>query len=285
MAATYYETEEVNIEYDLLRHLEQKRQEVSAIAAAAELAREQAMTVLQLQKRAAQLDSLARGTGEALGGTGAAAEGNDQLYLRPLRTPVQANRIVQQGQSYRDGGSSGLTSLSAEDRRRFGLPVWEEEEDLSRMAGTQEARFEERWPEKPQTQEARFEDHWPEKPQTANVRFLQASTRSEPVDEGEPCWTSLSADDRRRFGLDPAEAAERRLGGIVPVAAKRHDLYEVGIREPFRHPEVLWGGKNDGSLSMARTLAQLAAVGETLNLEQLQESERRLQRIRMRGYC
>mmetsp|Transcript_57081 Transcript_57081/g.105528 ORF Transcript_57081/g.105528 Transcript_57081/m.105528 type:complete len:221 (+) Transcript_57081:67-729(+) len=95
-----------------------------------------------------------------------------------------------------------------------------------------------------------------------------------------PRWTSLSAEDRERFGLTGGAVADPR-----PQAAKPR----LGSKDIKHHPDVLWDRDQHGAASqvaaptMLRTLAQLEAVGATGHLAELQESERRLQELRLSG--
>lgn len=282
------------MEVDLLQHLEQKRKEVSAIAAAAEMARAQALSVLELQRRAAEIDAMANGTGPMV----SFADAPPSADFKPRSSPEELGSLKACGLSIagdRRGHSHAESSLSAEDRRRFGLPCWEDHQDC--------------------------------RPEAASVRSAEGaawepartprSTPRSPGGTAVPNWSSLSAEDRRRFGLDAADAPEPSYPSSARGAAgkpaayaagtpreakrfdyylneadgkvRRPDLYEVEGKEQLlravrHHPEVLWGDKSENDrLSMARTLAQLEAVGITSALEQLQESERKLQRIKMRG--
>eukprot|EP00913_Durusdinium_trenchii_P010044 g9425.t1 len=74
-----------------------------------------------------------------------------------------------------------------------------------------------------------------------------------------PAWSSLSAEDRMRFGLEGA-------------APPRHTSQKDGRLQSLNHPDVLWGNAGmPGPPSMAKTMAQLEAVGMASNLLQLEE--------------
>mmetsp|Transcript_25702 Transcript_25702/g.59403 ORF Transcript_25702/g.59403 Transcript_25702/m.59403 type:complete len:220 (+) Transcript_25702:78-737(+) len=96
-----------------------------------------------------------------------------------------------------------------------------------------------------------------------------------------PRWTSLSAEDRERFGLAGIAAAP----GPRTQAAKPR----LGSKDIKHHPDVLWDRDHHGAASqvaaptMLRTLAQLEAVGAIGHLAELQESERRLQELKLSG--
>mmetsp|Transcript_43745 Transcript_43745/g.111333 ORF Transcript_43745/g.111333 Transcript_43745/m.111333 type:complete len:150 (+) Transcript_43745:108-557(+) len=93
-----------------------------------------------------------------------------------------------------------------------------------------------------------------------------------PTAVGGPEWSTLSAEDRLRFGLDepaspPRRSCQERFGQPPPdKAAYKH------------HPEALWG---PGASSMPRTLAQLEAVGVDVHLAKLEETERQLQLLKI----
>ncbi|CAE7415934.1 unnamed protein product [Symbiodinium natans] len=98
--------------------------------------------------------------------------------------------------------------------------------------------------------------------------------------EAAPAWSSLSLEDRKRFGLDgqdlpPSQRLEAaELNPHLPTAVSRHAV--------SHHPDVLWGNAGmPGPPTMAKTLAQLEAVGMASNLSRLEETERKLQRLKL----
>ncbi|CAE8582948.1 unnamed protein product, partial [Polarella glacialis] len=120
----------------------------------------------------------------------------------------------------------------------------------------------------------------------------QDAGRSRPPDkESPPGWSSLSAEDRTRFGLDgadelPIELPIEQLVGAASNQYKKALSFQDQVSSSLlwrNYPDVLWGSGLPGSPSMAKTLAQLQAVGMTKPLNALEESERELQRIRLQG--
>eukprot|EP00439_Symbiodinium_sp_Y106_P029237 s1448_g3.t1 len=107
-----------------------------------------------------------------------------------------------------------------------------------------------------------------------------AETESQAQAAQAPAWSSLSLEDRQRFGLDgqelpPSQRMEAAdLNPHLPTAVSRHAV--------SHHPDVLWGNAGmPGPPSMAKTLAQLEAVGMASNLSRLEESERKLQKLKL----
>lgn len=265
----------------MIAHLERKKKEVAAIGEAAEVAREQAMALLRLQRRVAEIDDLASGRagGEASSGTDAVEERSGFQDSAQLQQQEQPRPPRQDAPPSRQGTGSALEScLSAEDRRRFGLDV--EEVVSSPSLASPSSRSVAGAP--------------------TQSPAIQAQAGAD-TDVPPPRWSSLSAEDRKRFGLDdpaasvsshPAAApsGHAAVGSSASAVPRTGYIPPTGLAAPGQaraaavqhHPEVLWGAENaDGS--MARTLAQLEAVGATRFLADLQESERQLQLVKMRG--
>lgn len=95
--------EKAHDEIDLFEHLARKKREVAAIAEAAEVAREQAVALLRLQRQAAAADMETYVTEHA--------SNHEEL------APLKAGAAGAVAPALPDASSS----LSAEDRRRFGL--------------------------------------------------------------------------------------------------------------------------------------------------------------------
>lgn len=252
---------------EYLAHLEQKKKEVAAVQEAAEVAREQALALLRLQRRIQEIDAMANDTtGQGSASVGvtaypdsvtpagdavpraASGHGNSgataSQHIQPRIAATGHNSSVPQPTS----------SLSKEDRRRFGL-----EPD-------------------------------PGAPVVSAAPALGAKTQD--IVGTPPRWSSLSAEDRQRFGLDGTSAASApsAYGRRMPETRQVANSEFVGCRVPaipvpaaFEHdPAMLWGSSSSAP-SMSRTLAQLQAVGATRHLQELQETERQLQLMKMRG--
>lgn len=280
-------------EIDLIAHLEQKKKEVAAMQQAAEVAREQALALLRLQQRVAEIDELAHGTdshgasGSHLysGGTnlsgrsGVASASTDTpgLNIADAAAGGYANHYTY-GDRHTDSfprsrdlaGSSeyqAVSTLSREDRLRFGL-------DPDFGAAESDVGFD--------------DIH----------RTLSPLPRREQASEAVPSYSTLSAEDRLRFGLDvdslrtmqtPEPRATqtgspvRSFGSPMPALtpgiaapAVARSIYETEELHRFSAPE-------DSHTSMGKTLLQLEAVGlDPSALADLQESERMLQRLKMR---
>lgn len=96
---------EEQIHEELMAHLEQKKREVAAIAEAAEVAHQQAMALLHLQKRTVELEKMAAGISEE---EIKEAERQEDELLMPIRKgPV--------------GSAPYWNNMSAADRKRYGL--------------------------------------------------------------------------------------------------------------------------------------------------------------------
>lgn len=188
---------------ELMAHLEQKKREVAAISEAAEVAHQQAMALLQLQKRTAELEKMAAGISEEE--IKEAERQEDELFMPVRKGPARS--------------SPYLDSMSAADRKRFGLE----------------------------------EKHLPLPPAVFKVGPEL------------PEWTSLSVEDRLRFGLDGTESGSTSSYTWAmpssPVQARSEALWETSSKKPV----------------MANTIAQLEAVGATRCLAALEESEKQLQ--------
>eukprot|EP00401_Gymnodinium_catenatum_P077211 CAMPEP_0117493774 /NCGR_PEP_ID=MMETSP0784-20121206/19269_1 /TAXON_ID=39447 /ORGANISM="" /LENGTH=336 /DNA_ID=CAMNT_0005288633 /DNA_START=66 /DNA_END=1076 /DNA_ORIENTATION=+ len=111
-----------------------------------------------------------------------------------------------------------------------------------------------------------------------------------------PSWSSLSAEDRRRFGLDHTSAtgspwdSSNAGGGLGPEGygePRRPWPSSQGVAQPgvdFQHHGDVLRQRGVGQpLSMAQTLAQLEAVGESRVAKALRESELQLERLKSRG--
>lgn len=274
-------------EVDLMAHLEMKRKEVAAMQEAANVAKEQALALLRLQRRVAEIDAMAHGEN-------APATSSAQV-VSPAAVATQPNRTAAFQQDL-------PSSLSEEDRRRFGLDTKDDEPDSGVAAALRQAESQTQGQSQgdgtgplASVTRALNTDADDGRQEPAELQDAQQAPRSEggqqaPRPEGgqntsrsvAPRWSSLSAEDRQRFGLDGSQDAAAAV--YTPSAAKAQ-------RQPFQHhPDVLWGGAGGESAgpgntgpSMSRTIAQLEAVGATKLLADLKESERRLQTLKMRG--
>mmetsp|Transcript_55150 Transcript_55150/g.87413 ORF Transcript_55150/g.87413 Transcript_55150/m.87413 type:complete len:280 (+) Transcript_55150:60-899(+) len=276
-------------EVDLMAHLEKKRQEVAAMQEAANVAKEQALALLKLQRRMAEIDAIASGDAPLATDNVAAEttlpqllpETRQQTLPRPnysLESPARMNQQVLLNTRLPTSLAAPVhtpptTSLSLEDRVRFGLEV-------SPETGTPT-------PLQPPPLPPPAAPPFPEEALRDSLAPLHAVQSS--ASTSAPNRSSLSAEDRRRFGLDSAEA----YIPSVPLSTAEN-LGRAGIAKhtvqpsaPFRHhPDVLWGSAGAspaGCLPMSRTIAQLEAVGATKSVADLKESERRLQSLKMRG--
>eukprot|EP00434_Breviolum_minutum_P039770 symbB.v1.2.035332.t1/scaffold4731.1/size35673/1 len=99
---------------DLFQFLELKRKEVAAMTQAAEIAREQALQLLRLQQEAARIDRLAEGS-EGEGGI------TQDATFRQARS--SGGDTLVESTALGSVGELPLTTLSLEDRQRFGLDV------------------------------------------------------------------------------------------------------------------------------------------------------------------
>eukprot|EP00933_Yihiella_yeosuensis_P030657 TRINITY_DN24277_c0_g1_i2.p1 TRINITY_DN24277_c0_g1~~TRINITY_DN24277_c0_g1_i2.p1 ORF type:complete len:100 (+),score=21.53 TRINITY_DN24277_c0_g1_i2:133-432(+) len=90
--------------------------------------------------------------------------------------------------------------------------------------------------------------------------------------------TTLSVEDRKRFGLD-----DPHFHRYMPAAPPGVQQNESTTWAVTRDPEVLWNPNS--APSMARTIAQLQAVGlgNAARMQEMEETERLLQRVRMKG--
>jgi len=209
-------------------------------------------------------------------GSAAAPSSASMPYQQPRRSlaPVSAKGPCTPTRPFsesmrrdRDGLPPLTSSLSPEDRRRFGLDDGDGRD--GRSAGP-------------------------------SLRGSVAAQPSAPAAApAPPPWgSSLSAEDRRRFGLDGAlaPALEERVAALTPTVASAagrggRASVEALAKAPSRddkvkqkHPEVLWSGPVESSeVSMRRTLDQLAAVGATARIAQLEETEKLLQKLKMNG--
>eukprot|EP00929_Paragymnodinium_shiwhaense_P002097 TRINITY_DN102295_c0_g1_i1.p1 TRINITY_DN102295_c0_g1~~TRINITY_DN102295_c0_g1_i1.p1 ORF type:complete len:349 (+),score=75.53 TRINITY_DN102295_c0_g1_i1:73-1119(+) len=256
-------------EVDLVEYLNQKKQQVAACQEAAAMAREQALALLQLQRRVAEIDALAFG-----GDDPDPSHGGDPSFA---------------GES----AAGGSSSLSAEDRRRFGLEVEAKEDDyrkyppqqrempslpvqpmpMSRPASAAANRAEAFGSRLQDRRHVSFADNpsW-QLPGEGGAGLEQrryASTTSLPEPSGKgyqshassTTGSSLSAEDRLRFGLDRPESPPglRHTEFAAPGGGLRHlqgmptmasGSMGVGVRQPDRfahHGEALpispqWGG-------------------------------------------
>ncbi|CAJ1395707.1 unnamed protein product [Effrenium voratum] len=181
---------------DPLEFLQQKRREVALMTQAAAVAQEQACRVMELQRKtealAAHLD----------GGS------SEEPFAR-------------------EADAGGMSSLSYEDKVRFGL-IGETEAAPSASAAPEASAG-------PEASAA------PEDP------------------EPSPSWSSLSAADRLRFGLGEEE-----------------------MRQAPSCPRVPAGPSSVLSPSLAKTLAQLEALGMSTSAASIADSERKLERLRLR---
>lgn len=113
-------------EVDLIAHLAQKKREVAAVQEAAAVAREQALALIRLQRRVAEIDALANGTdlppdfGE--GSAEAVARAWDRVVDNNVaRDPYAADLSSSPNPAVNAVEDVAETCLSAEDRLRFGL--------------------------------------------------------------------------------------------------------------------------------------------------------------------
>lgn len=277
---------EMGDEVDLMAHLEGKRREVAAMQEAANVAKEQALALLRLQRRVAEIDAIAYGDS----GPPTAEPQVQTLSQSPSRSSEYAG-----------------SSLSLEDRRRFGL---EDEKDASGVAASLSQREARTLCIKRSSSgviaSCSTADDGAAAVDHGSLQVSSPSRSGRP--RSAPRWSSLSLDDRIRFGLD-VDGYEEPV--VVTSPAKRVSYQVTRAISPVspsrrfvaytHHPDVLWGrvrGDRDaswqpepdyeyapgsGALSMARTIAQLEAVGSTKLLADLKESERALQNLKLRG--
>ncbi|CAE7670787.1 LIP [Symbiodinium pilosum] len=235
---------------DLFEYLELKRKEVAAMTQAAEIAREQAVHLLRLQRQVQAIESMAAGTGsiEEAGAVSAPSEAGAEAFDCPVHT----------------------STLSLEDRRRFGLEATPPPSEVQMQSRRSDPSVD----DNPQARSGQMPEEWTWQTQSA------ASEAPAESEETAPPWSSLSCEDRKRFGLDgqdlpPSQRMEAASGNPhLPTAVSRHAV--------SHHPDVLWGNAGmPGPPSMAKTLAQLEAVGMATNLSRLEETERKLQRLKL----
>jgi hypothetical protein len=279
-------------EVDLMAHLEMKRKEVAAMQEAANVAKEQALALLRLQRRVAEIDAMAYG-----GDARAPASGSTQGPIgRSITAPASVAAEVLPK-------AAAQSCLSEEDRRRFGLDV-DDKSGGGVAASLRQAEATTRSPGQGDgplasvsrtlvgdTQDGREAAEGHVRPGLGEQEGHSPKT---PSTSALPRWSSLSVEDRKRFGLDEDSDVRAKLGkpspAVFPSPAAR------GQHHAFQHhPDVLWGGAG-GSMdsaspaasgavipSMSRTIAQLEAVGATKLVADLKESERRLQSLKLRG--
>lgn len=354
-------------EIDFMAHLEQKRRDMAVMQECANVAKEQAAALLRLQRRTAEIDALANGTATPATSSTAAAPAVSRRDFRgpPSRAPAATP-------TYRPAVQAVLpetgSSLSAEDRARFGLDQFETPPSDGIAAKLKQAEEEARFIKEeapavlsvtrslngvgspPQSRQelkmdpedrqvysldqlrlkykatfsaAEIEDYFlkmcvptpdghpsrvfaktdvraeAEAPHQYSYdghneqhRFAADSSATGTASEA-PQWTSLSAEDRKRFGLDVVEVNPSPKRGGSGREILRYPAAAYPPMEPVpsaavgfaHHPEVLWDDAtiNSGSQSMARTIAQLEAVGATKLVADLKETERRLQSCKFRA--
>ncbi|CAK9034378.1 unnamed protein product [Durusdinium trenchii] len=102
---------------ELFQFLEQKRKEVAAMTQAAEIAREQALQLLRLQQEVARIDRI---TESGLEGT-TYSEQVAERTSRPQRGTSSGVDALMGSTALGSVGELPTTTLSLEDRRRFGL--------------------------------------------------------------------------------------------------------------------------------------------------------------------
>jgi len=260
-------------------HLNQKRQELAAMQEAANVAREQALALLRLQRRVAEIDALAFGdVPAACASTPASAATRHTLAAGT--TPGAMG----------DSVAAAESSLSLEDRRRFGLD-FDQSQDSGITASLRQA----------EAQARTGGSGGPSCGDTTGAlesvtRTLNGVAGERREDAGTPTpaagsSSSLSVEDRRRFGLDLDDGlTQRRGGGLPEVHAPVATRQAASLQATFQHhPDVLWGGiggsRESGAAAptMQRTILQLEAVGATKLVADLKESERRLQSMKMTG--
>jgi len=320
-------------EVDPMAFLEQKKKEMAAMQEAANMAKEQALALLQLQRRVAEIDALANGGPELEplpGEYGMEAPEADLLQASnaaPAYTSASQGGMHTQSTPPRSSNAPAVrTSLSMEDRRRFGL-----DEDppgivhnsplpdvgLSPISG----RLSPTWMNSPAVDassavgmrlgknrggsrtgaavsavlnapsEATAQLHSPVRASGGLANTVHQQPASRAVPPRPPRWSSLSAEDRRRFGLDADgdEASPSKAPTSNQLSIQRLPAgYPAEAQAAFHHPDVLWGSAGtsaDAGMtpSMSKTLAQLEAVGATKLVADLRESERRLQSLKMSG--
>eukprot|EP00747_Dinoflagellata_sp_TGD_P164173 gnl/TRDRNA2_/TRDRNA2_183722_c0_seq1.p1 gnl/TRDRNA2_/TRDRNA2_183722_c0~~gnl/TRDRNA2_/TRDRNA2_183722_c0_seq1.p1 ORF type:complete len:268 (-),score=57.36 gnl/TRDRNA2_/TRDRNA2_183722_c0_seq1:67-870(-) len=263
-------------EQDLVLYLEQKKKEVAAVQELADIAKEQALVLLRTQRRMNEIDAMANGQGSS-----AEQEPIDLAAKRGLKHNVTAFVVSGERPPREAAEVSDLppSSLSPEDRERFGLDPGQ---------GRKKAM--------------------PIRPTLLPYDGGMPVNAGDAADVVVPKWSSLSAADRLRFGLEGASSPRRdgasgrsarsRAAGDAAIAGGAHTDRYPADRMSMRkdqfalHPDVLWGGSG-GSVdaqspagpvpSMSKTIAQLEAVGVTKHISDIRESERRLQLIKMRG--
>jgi len=276
-------------EVDLMAHLEQKRKDLAAMQEAANVAKEQALALLRLQRRVAEIDAMANGTDlppEVSADVGMLAPG-----------AVAAN-----SQAFQQASGNSSSSLTIEDRRRFGLDANDGPQSgisasLKLAEAQSRAPIAENGAVAIVTRSLNGIAAPEQQAKEAATGTAGAGAGGGPNGQqlpGAPSRSSLSEEDRKRFGLD--EEAELAKGAVVPTTHPRVEAPSADrpAAPAFKQdPAILWGGVGGsrdaqgatqlGQPSMSRTIAQLEAVGATKLLADLKESERRLQHLKMRG--
>ncbi|CAK9034082.1 unnamed protein product [Durusdinium trenchii] len=160
---------------ELFQFLEQKRKEVAAMTQAAEIAREQALQLLRLQQEVARIDRI---TESGLEGT-TYSEQVAERTSRPQRGTSSGVDALMGSTALGSVGELPTTTLSLEDRRRFGLD------------GT---------PPPSEVPPSRSDTVVQVEAEVPTVTFEVPAAQEEVSDA--PAWSSLSAEDRMRFGLE-----------------------------------------------------------------------------------
>lgn len=173
-------------------------------------------------------------------------------------------------------GSEKKSSLSPEDRHRFGLDAAGGDASTAGATGDTVAAT------------GATDDIAPGPVQISGTS--QSATQQAVI----PRWSSLTAEDRRRFGLLDEDGRSPDLTGRAAEAKTDHRYASIGSS---LCADVLWGEHATAGIpgsglarsahaptpGMARTLAQLEAVGMTRPLPGLRATEQQLWAIKLRG--
>lgn len=268
-----------------MAHLEQKRKDLAAMQEAANVAKEQALALLRLQRRVAEIDAMANGTDlppEVSADVGMLAPG----------------ALAANSQAFQQASGNSSSSLTIEDRRRFGLDT-DDGPQSGISASLKHAEAQSRAPAAENGPVAivtrslngtAAPEQQAKEAATGTAGAVAGGGPNGQQPPGAPSRSSLSEEDRKRFGLDD----ELAKGAVVPTMYPRVEAPSADrpAAPAFKQdPAILWGGVGGsrdaqsatGPASMSRTIAQLEAVGATKLLADLKESERRLQHLKMRG--
>eukprot|EP00927_Polykrikos_kofoidii_P078440 TRINITY_DN75261_c0_g1_i1.p1 TRINITY_DN75261_c0_g1~~TRINITY_DN75261_c0_g1_i1.p1 ORF type:complete len:367 (+),score=48.29 TRINITY_DN75261_c0_g1_i1:73-1101(+) len=192
-----------------LEYLAEKRKQVAAMQEAAAMAQQQTLAIMQLQQRVAEIDALAYGPSDDAP--------SKQEFRGGAFEPSRPNGRKPAGRPPSTSGSS----LSLEDRRRFGLSDSRDDasdaifESSRQCHGSEASKPRVWWPQSevetcpsprgpspsPRGQKTSDSACGNAQGSSATTIPMSASPR-DATSRNKPSWSSLSDEDRRRFGLD-----------------------------------------------------------------------------------